>query len=64
MDKKYRFTFSITFDNSNNDNGYSFNYVVRLFENSEITVEDAGVILNLTLQECLNKEQELINNYQ
>ncbi len=64
MDKKYRFTFSINFNNSNDDNGYSFNYIVRLFEGDEITIVESTVLLNLTIQECINKEIELTQKYQ
>lgn len=59
----YRFSFSITFDNSDSNSGYSFNYTVRLFQGSDITIVETGVILNLTIEECLLKEQDIIKKY-
>jgi len=63
MEIKYRFTFSSSFDNSNDDSGYSFNYVVRLFEGENIEIVESGVFLDLTIQQCIDKQVELTQKY-
>jgi hypothetical protein len=63
MDKIYRFSFAINYDCSGLDNGYNIHCVVILFENNTSQEVESYTVYNLTIEQCIEEENKLINKY-